>query len=266
MPITLAAKYNDMELFKLLIKYGANVNCMNIDAMHGTEDNVDFEEIPLELEDFREGEYLEKYPINYAVENGNTEMVKLILDLKGNPNPVYDYNTMVEALNGEHFDIVALLSKAGIAFDTEVAHHAIRMGSIKAVEYLIEKGVKLEKEYNSLNEEIQPCSAISIAAAGGHVDMIKFLLKHGYKMTNSTLFHASYHDSIEVVDFLIDELHADVNYKTIGGTPYEIAVLEGKKKMAKHLLKKGAKKVKVKKPKWMQHKRHHDYDFDDEDW
>ena len=88
-PIVTATKINSIELVKLLLRYGANVN------------ERDF--------------YTQQRALWRAIFNGNIEMAKILLDAGANPNITVklNYNCLFLAVQGRHEDMVKLLLSRG---------------------------------------------------------------------------------------------------------------------------------------------------------
>ena len=139
------------------------------------------------------------------------------------------------------------LKKMDVAYAIENLIYCSYNGEIETVELLLIAGLNPNKF--SINEKKRKCYAINNAAIGGHIDVIKLLLKYGAKINfqdeygYTAIFFAIENGRIDAVRVLIDN-GADLNIKTIeGANPHYWAKKFNKYEMLDILKRSGAKEL-----------------------
>ncbi|XP_046383816.1 ankyrin-3-like [Ischnura elegans] len=229
-PIHLAVQKGSMEMVKLLLSKGAEINALG------------------------KG----KTPLHIATHNGYPPMVKLLLDHSADVNSVCkskrnkDYTALLFAVENGNDEVVTFLINGG-ANVNECAggytplHIAARNGLYYAAESLFKYGANVNCECTSeLNEGY---TAIHFAAEAGNSKVVELLLGRGAKINDlgkgyTPLHIAALHGFVVVAELLIKH-GADVNCvcKSVGNegyTPIHFAVENGSHETVKLLLNAGA--------------------------
>ena len=127
---------------------------------------------------------------------------------------------------------------------------ACRNGHLAVVDYVLEKCSADIEQVGTVSfdgENIEGAPPLWCAAAAGHYDIVKLLIKKGAKVnnttfTNSTPLRAACFDGhFEIVKYLVDN-KADIEIANRHGhTCLMIACYKGHTKIVKYLMDKGAK-------------------------
>ena len=164
-PLTLAEAVNDDNLpaVQMALERGANVNALNADG---------------------------KTALITASENGQTEIVKLLLHVKADPNlaaavaePTFGTTALILASQNNHANIVDVLLSAGANANQADANGktpliaASEMGHPAIVELLLKNGAHVNAQTK------QNVTALMLAAYEGHVPVVQVLLKAGADLT-----------------------------------------------------------------------------------
>ena len=216
-PLSIAARYNHIEMAKLLLQNGAKLN-LNGGFRHETalyhasaQGHIQFVQLLLEIGADINGEDSKRAswtpPLAGAARYNQSEVVKLLLAKGADPNQ----------------DEGSPLVKASL-FD-----------HVKIVELLLAKGA---------DPNLKKGAALSYAARYGHVDIMQLLLEHGAKDNSehvSLLSVASENGRVKAVELLL-ERGADSDPNKDGyRTPLYLAVNLGYFNIAQLLMKHGAK-------------------------
>lgn len=175
MPLDYAAANNQLELAKLLVKYGAPIVDYNLSPM--------------------------KVPLHYAIQIGNAPMVELLLDAGNSPNTAEGRGgesatsepALHMAISEDHLEIVKLLlaHKPDLTirntYSQTPLHYAANLGKAKIVELLIQAGADVKATTLSFSlpcgsgeeETPQLNTPLHFAAAAGNPETIKALLAGG---------------------------------------------------------------------------------------
>ncbi len=141
--------------------------------------------------------YYDKTPLGYAVQEGNVEIVNLLLEKGANPNTEFDnHSLLIFAINQEiktdkaqKFEITRLLVEKGKA-DLDISssegetplHIAAGYGNLKLVQSFVEHGADI----NAKDENDQ--TPLHKAAIGWNLDVVKFLVHQGANLNSKVNF------------------------------------------------------------------------------
>jgi ankyrin repeat protein len=219
--LTLAVLGGDVEIVKLLINKGADVNKPNL-----TGDSA----------------------LHLATLKGNAAMVELLINKGAGLNILNskgDHALHLAAGEG-NAAIVKLLIDKGVTVDIKdskgntALHFAAVMGNAEIVELLIAKGADLDKE------DLQGNTALHIAAGEGRAEIVELLINKGADLnrqdsTGSTALHvAAGEGKVAIVKLLIDK-GAALNIQNLEGeTALHVAAGEGNAAIVELLIAKGA--------------------------
>jgi ankyrin repeat protein len=192
----------------------------------------------------------DKSPLLWAAENGQTSLVKLLVEKRASLSSVNDMKQkllLVAALNG-HREIVSFLLEEGASTEPDgdnvstPLELASREGHDAIVRILLEKGAKVD----SINQEGK--TPLLLASANGHEAVVRVLLENGSNADAkdesgvTPLIRASFYGHEEVVRLLLDN-GADIEAKEKHGyTALAHAKKRYHKSVEKLLLERGAKK------------------------
>lgn len=215
------------------------------------------------LKDFiASGEYTtEDYTsaLSLACERGNTEVVKLLLEVGANIKSIYDlgeHNVYMASKYG-YIDIVKLLIENGAVFSGELGGNsplsvASQVGHIDLVKLLVESGAKdlesalisavsnnisldkhleivkylIDNGANNLND------ALINSALYGHIEIVKYLIVKGATSFNDALINSAFQGHLEIVKLLIKNGATDLNKSLIASVEHPDVL--------QYLLEKGA--------------------------
>ena len=221
-PLHAAAASGYIPMVKLLLQYGADVNCMRND----------------------------RTPLDAAIEAKRLSMIKFLLKAGANVNAKGYLTPLVRAVDGGRTDIVQTLLDAGAEVNAVTSSgtalcEAAKNGDILSFKLLLEAGADANKT-GSLY------TILGAAAAGGYPHMIKYILdsvaeKPTQKELCGALWYAACRGRTDAVKFLIEQ-GADVNvqprwicgYSRYKKTALEVAAFRGYFATVKMLLKLGA--------------------------
>ena len=152
----------------------------------------------------------EKSALHYAAENGDIEIVDILLKYGANINIVNSYN------------ITPL-------------HYAIKNNHFNVVKLLIENGADIEIDGDEYSTPL--CTACG-SIGECNLEIAKYLLDKGSKI-NESLHHSSIFEHFEIVKLLI-QYGADINAQSYRGTPLHCACSVGNFEIVKLLIENGA--------------------------
>lgn len=199
--------------------------------------------------------YYDKTPLGYAVQEGNVEIVNLLLEKGADPNTEFDnHSLLIFAINQEiktdktqKFEITRLLVEKGKA-DLDISssegdtplHIAAGYGNLKLVQSFVEHGADI----NAKDENDQ--TPLHKAAIGWNLDVVKFLVHHGANLNSkddngqTPLHITTKWNEIKTIQYLLKH-GADINSKDNNGqTPLHLAMKWNEIETIEYLLKQGA--------------------------
>ena len=233
--LTEAVINGHIDSVKLLLKHGANQYLG--DALIGAifQKNIEIIKVLLEYGALEDDEFIDP-PLVVAAENGDIDIVKLLLDRDG-AKKYLDYALAV-ASNQGHSEIIEFLLECGAKIDDANALVvASENGRTDVVQLLLVHGSR------------QYLPALIAASQRGYNEIIKLLLDTSVKVNGvhttvygeqCALMSASKNGQIETVELLLQH-GADVNLKNKRGlSALMLASQNGHIKVTKLLLERGA--------------------------
>jgi ankyrin repeat protein len=178
--------------------------------------------------------------LHQAAAEGNIEHVKFLIS-KGtdvNARDQQGWTPALAALYGGELAVTDLLLEKGA--DTTLPHLAAYTGDLRGIKSLLEKDTPVDS--------LEGLTLLHAAAAGGHTDVVEFLIAKGFEATATTeddettpLHLAALSGHKEVAELLIAN-GADVNSRErySGRTPVELAMNGNHNEVAELLISKGA--------------------------
>ncbi|UJR25974.1 hypothetical protein I4U23_007322 [Adineta vaga] len=226
-PLMEAAGGGHVEVTQLLLDHGAGTNNQSKDKNGNKTDEM-------------------HTALMEACMDGHVQVARLLLDHGADVNmPPDSYESpLTLSACGGHFELASLLIERGANLE-EVNDEgytplmeASREGHDDIVNLLVSKGANI----NRTTEEAQE-TALTLACAGGFLDVVKILLVNGANINlgqSTPLMEASQEGHIELVPFLIEN-GANVNQTTrVGDTALGYACESGHTEVAEILLNAGA--------------------------
>lgn len=145
-------------------------------------------------------------PFKIALENGFNDIFYLLIDTNIQNNIETDYNDLLKYAAGfSNEEIMSFLIEKGAdvnhekQYDNPALHTAVLMNKMNNVQFLIQKGAKV----NTTN----PYTPLHVAAWRNHEDIARFLLEHGanpitideYGRTPADIANKSGHNNIIIL-------------------------------------------------------------------
>ncbi|XP_051170463.1 ankyrin-3-like [Leptopilina boulardi] len=257
--LLLAAQKNNIQLVEILLKHSANVS----QPVKAYEGRIDDNSTTV---------------LHFAAENGNLEMVKLLMtngfdaiNAKDNSGEtplewaIYSSHLDVikhliengakirrkpvleEALHFGNLEVWKYLLKCNSTIVAETCscesdlHSAVRAGQVEIVEEII------NKEASKVKSDLRSCGcAVYIAVENGNEEILKILLTAGFSIESflglNPLYVAATFEHTRLVDILL-KFGANINYSKTDKqkiTPLDFAAAAGHANMVKFLLDFGA--------------------------
>ncbi|XP_044728090.1 putative ankyrin repeat protein RF_0381 isoform X1 [Chrysoperla carnea] len=234
---------DQVEIFELLLKHEADVNVKDDcgqTPLFGAIQNNRLEIIELLLKhkaDINAEDIIEKIPLFYAIENQNLKITKLLLDNGANVKD--DPELLHSAAMGESPEIVELLLQHNA--DVNVKNRYGQTPLYKAIEYdrleIIELLLKHKADINAEDED--RITPLFYAIQNKKLKITKLLLDNGANVKDypELLNRAAMGESPEIVELLLQH-KADVNGKNrCGQTPLFDAIQNNRIEITELLLK-----------------------------
>lgn len=189
-----------------------------------------------------------KTPLHFAVDKGNYELCKYLLDHKANVNALnlFEYSPLHYAIYYKHDSIIKLLIDNGAdifaisGLGDSPSSIAIENGSTSTIKLLLDKGLSVNfKGRNGI-------SLLHNAAKSGYNEVVKTLLKEGANIDSKTnygktaLHFAAIKGHVDIIKTLIEH-KINFNAKSLSGkTAYHIAIENKHKDALETLMVMGA--------------------------
>ena len=254
MPLHAAAASGHIPMVKLLLQYGADVNCMR-NERSPLDAAIEVKKLSMIRFLLKAGANVNAKghltPLVRAVNGGRTDIVRTLLDAGADVNAVTSRGTaLCKAASQRNVKLIRMLLDAGADLSAPQGYsapltNAARSGDMPSFKMLLDAGA-------DMNGSGPFYTILEAAAAGGNLRMIKFILssvteKPTKKELSDALWHAACFGQPDVVKFLIEQ-GAGVNIRPrwVRGcsqrekTAVEIAAYRGHFSTVKLLLEAGA--------------------------
>lgn len=122
--------------------------------------------------------YPQATALQEAIENGHSEVAKYLIEKKANISVSSNYSEYLihAAISSRKIEMLELLVANGIPhFNNDISflwHTTIKTGDPKFVKYLIERGIKIEREYKNILAD-----PLNIACGTGQFEIYKFFVE-----------------------------------------------------------------------------------------
>jgi len=176
--------------------------------------------------------------LHTAAADGNTEHAELLIaeGADVNARDQQGWTPALTALYAWELAVTDLLLEKGA--DTNAPHLAAYTGDLRGIKRLLDKDAPVDSP--------KGLSLLHAAAAGGHTDVVEFLIAKGFEATATTdddvtpLHYAALGNHEKIAEILIAK-GADINSSVRNGqTPLHRTALSGSRKVAELLIRKGA--------------------------
>jgi len=260
-PISVAIRDHNMEMIRLLVDLGVNINGIgsarrDVTALEYAIENSDLEIVKL-LVDLGADVNLvnvsreSKTPLHFAVEAGKEDILGFLIDKGANIN-ARDVNGMAPlhyAVKKGSIDIVGLLLDKGA--DIEIVNRnretplifSVAIEKPEVAKYLINRGANLLAKDRNGN------SVLHLCAENGFLELIEYIFEKGggsidindtNKKKETPLHMAVRNNRADVVKFLVEK-GADIEARDVlGATPLFASLEVDNLDLAKYLVEKGA--------------------------
>ena len=190
-PLNLALEYENLEVAKILIQNGANVNSYHLmeTPLHRAArlGKVEVAKFLLKKGAVQSlNSLITKTPLYMACEEGHLEVAKLLIQCGANVNKPWNPTPLYIACKKDHFDLVKLLLDSGARTDFRdkdlytPLHIVSKSGNFELAKLLIRGGadVIINHQYGGSS------TPLHIASFFGNIEIVKILLDHGCKHLN----------------------------------------------------------------------------------
>jgi len=163
----------------------------------------------------------------FAARNNDLELIRF---LKRNNCP-FDSDTWIEAIQEQNMEILNYLKRNKIQINCYVLKIAAMTGNINIFKFLMKY---LEKKYSIIDTE----SLCNYAIMGGQLNMLKWLLKEGYKLDHLSFQYAASCDNIRVLIYIYNLCSHDLSMPWFDEETCQAAADSGNLRNLKWLRKK----------------------------
>ncbi|MEM6316189.1 MAG: ankyrin repeat domain-containing protein [Bacteroidota bacterium] len=250
-----AAKYGHLEIGKMLVKAGADVNHHSRNDASPLMAAAEKGHLNFVKYLLKSGADIDEMMQGYgtalgaAARNGQVEVVTYLLDNNADVN--LKNNGQGDALNGAarhgNVEIVEILLANGANINQQTngqgsaLNAAARHGYADVLEVLIKNGADLDISTNGQG------SALNAAARHGHLEIVQFLIDKGANINEQTngqgsaLNAAARHGHLDIIEFLTQQENLNIDLSNNGqGSALNAATRHGHLDIVKFLVKKGA--------------------------
>jgi ankyrin repeat protein len=175
--LIVASRYGNLEMVKYLMDNGLNIEAKNYDndtALIEAASNNYYDEVEALI---KKGSKLDEDVLYGAVQNGNIDMMKLIIANGFKLNDDNKESAFETALEYKQFNMAKYLLDNGVDInkeynDSTTLDDECSLGNLEAVKFLVKNGAIIDdKRFNG--------EALKIAAKYGEIDIVKYLIEKG---------------------------------------------------------------------------------------
>ncbi len=116
-------------------------------------------------------------------------------------------------LVSKHVNFEIPISQPDAVWDETALTKAIRHNRIEIVDYLLKCGAKFQTFDNTTRE-----NALEIACGNGNLELVKFVIDHGYPLTDDQLIRAmtaaALEDNINILEYFLFDKKANINFES----------------------------------------------------
>lgn len=195
LPLMFANQGSYYEIMKYLILNGADPNANAADALkwqcaHG---NLDIVRFLIEHGSLSHINASDSLPLRWAATKNHTDIVKYLLDNGANIHGKNEETLKRYSGRGDLEMVKYLLERgAAVTAQSEVFRTAVLRGHLNVVDYLNKRG---------LNADITRDTLVLAAVQSGKLDMVKYVVNHGYPVTPEAVSEAKTKGYTDIVDF-----------------------------------------------------------------
>ena len=193
LPLLLANQGSFYNVIKYLILHGADPNADDNNVLHWNcaHGNLDIVEFLVE-----NGAHINSrntLALRWAATKNKTDIVKYLLDKGANIHADNDEPLRKYAMRGDLEMVKYLLERgATVTAESKVFRSGVEKGHLHIVDYLGKKG---------LTADANPETLVLAAVQSGKIDMVQYLVKHGYPVTPEAVTEAKTKGYTDIVDF-----------------------------------------------------------------
>jgi ankyrin repeat protein len=197
-PLWCAVYYNNLEISKLLIEKGADIECCCDDYYYDNKN---------------EKQTVSSTPLCIAAKQGNLDLINLLIEKGAKINGAWFGSPLLHAIEADQWAAVRLLIEKGVDIHKGSLCDAAARGSMQIMELLIAKGAIVNPKESWFFETTYP--PIFPAIANNRLAAVQLLIEHGADVSTgyyseTPLMSACKKGYCEIVKLLLDH-GADVN-------------------------------------------------------
>lgn len=260
----LKTNFNEIELVKYLMKYGATFE---------KDNELYWAALTGDLNTIKEMNLTEnnRQLLLYSVYYGHSDIVRFLLEEK---NYDIDEKLLIDSATNGHLEVVELLLKHGTFSGNMALRKSASLGYVEIVKRLIEFGAKDDRallnsadnghfeivkllvengaSVNLIHEYLgeYPKQPLSVSCANGYLEMVIYLVEHGADVTlnyNDALIKSAQYGHLDIVKYLVNN-DAPINYEEVVDdtvcrdyeTPLEASVDNNYIEIVSYLIENGA--------------------------